>query len=141
MLDLTNVLRDEDGRARVEIERYGKGVLRLDEPSSTGYYAIIMEGDDDWTTCPATRLTPILRKPDREVRHCEVNVHGVTFLAVPVAFMFDIPYEVDHTAAIVAELERVKIKMHKSGMLVASYLVQARISELKGLSHDGQADS
>ena len=141
MLDLTNVQRDENGRARVEIDRYGKGVLLVDEPSRLGDYAVIIEGDDGWTTFPAIRITPILRKPDREVRHCEVNVHGVTFLAVPVAFMCGIPYEVDHTAAIVAELERMQNNMFESGSFFCVNMIKNRIAELKGLSHDGQADS
>ena len=141
MFDLTNAERDEDGRVKVRAGRYGDGVLLLDCPSVTGDYAVLLNGQSFWTSFPVTYLTPILRKPDREVRECEVNVHGVTFLAVPVAFMCGIPYEVDHTAAIVAELDRVKIEMNKSGMLVASCMVRNRIAELKGLSHDGQADS
>ena len=124
MFDLTNAERDEDGRVKVRAGRYGDGVLLLDCPSVTGDYAVLLNGQSFWTSFPVTYLTPILRKPDREVRECDVNVHGVTFLA-----------------AIVAELDRVKIEMNKSGMLVASCLVQDRIAELKGLSHDGQADS
>ena len=60
MLDLTNVQRDENGRARVEIRDDGEGVLLIEQPDAIGNYIVQLDRLTYWNVCHEKYLTPIL---------------------------------------------------------------------------------